>query len=84
MMPGAVDCATLELRRPSPAALVALTSNVYSVPAPSPATIADISSEPYVPTTSVTAEPTTPVSRYSVYALTTAAPVPLLGAAHDT
>ena len=63
--PGVVDCDAAALRSPSPAALVADTSKLYSRPPCRPAAIADVVLLPYVPTRVLTADPGSPLSRYS-------------------
>ena len=79
--PGAVDCDTDALLVPSPAALTPLTANEYSRPPDKPPTTADVAGTSYVPTTD-SDEPATPVSAYSLYAVT-ASPVPAASAVHD-
>jgi hypothetical protein len=79
--PGAVDCDTDALLVPSPAALTPLTANEYSRPPDKPPTTADVAGTAYVPTTD-SDEPATPVSAYSLYAVT-ASPIPAASAVHD-
>jgi hypothetical protein len=64
--PGAVDCDNVGLRKPSPAELIAVTSNLYKRPACRPFTSTDSVDPLYVPTFVDTAEPSVPALRYSV------------------
>ena len=76
--PGAVDCASVALRSPSPAPLSPLTTSLYVRPPTSPPSVVPVALPLYA--TVVTA-PDTPSLRYTRYVLT-AAPVVMLGALH--
>ena len=81
--PGAVDCDSVGLRKPSPAELIAVTSKSYMRPASRPVTSTDRVDPLYVPTAVDTAELAVPELRYRVYPIT-GVPPDTTEAAHVT